>query len=244
MTKAILSGRPSVRIVALSVLIFLLGSPCAQAADQDLQLWFPLQVIHPIKEKWALSMQVEVRFKDDITEFSELVLKPGVHYHPNPSWGLAVGYKYIDKYEAPNEQDPWQEVSYNKTFSTLVTGYQVRLEERLIDDISGVLPRLRFLTHLSYPLGDGPHYVAGFAAVRFNLDDKGAGPVSGFEQVRAYAGLGHHFGRHMQFEFGYLYRYERERVGEDLSDHVIHLQLVINTRGKPHPIPHSRDRYR
>lgn len=229
----------------LAALSFSLGISAIHAAEQDLQLWFPVQVIHPIKEKWALAMQAEVRFKDDISEFSELVLKPGLHYHLNPSWAFSAGYKYVDKQSGrSNEQDPWQEVGYSHKFSELVTGYQVRLEERLSDDFTGVLPRIRFLTHLSHPIGDTPWYSTGFAAVRFNLDDKGTGPVYGFEQSRIFGGVGRHIGRHVQLEFGYLWRYERERSGINRSDHVIRFNLVINTRGKDIQKPHSRDQYR
>ena len=99
------------------------GAVSSRAADQDLQLWFPVQVVHPVKETWALSMQAEVRLQDDITEFSQLVLKPGVHYHLNPAWAFTAGYKYIEKGgNQANEQEPWQEVSYHKTFDELLTG--------------------------------------------------------------------------------------------------------------------------
>lgn len=237
-------GLLSVRFVAVAVLAFLLGTKDAKSADNDLQLWFPVQVVHPFDDEWTVSMQTEPRLKDDISEFSELVFKSGVHYHLDPSWVFSAGYKYSDKYKKANEQDPWQEITFNKTFDDLVTGYQVRLEERLIDDIDGILPRVRFLTHLSHPLGDSPYYLTGFGAVRFNLDDKGEGPVSGFEQSRIYAGLGRHFGDHIQFEVGYLWRYEEERTGDDRSDHAIHFRLVYNTKGKRIKKPHPRDQYR
>jgi hypothetical protein len=84
----------------------------------------------------------------------------------------------------------------------------------------------------------------GFGAVRFNLDNKGEGPVSGFEQSRIYAALGRHFGDHVQFECGYLWRYEEERDGDDRSDHAIHFQLLINTKAKWIKKPTVRDRYR
>jgi hypothetical protein len=96
---------------------------------------------------------------------------------------------------------------------------------------------------MSHPFGESPWYGTGFAAVRFNLDDKGTGPVSGFEQVRSFAGLGCHVNPYVQLEFGYLYRYERKRDVANLSDHAIHLQLVINTgrrTPKPNPRPHYR----
>jgi uncharacterized protein DUF2490 len=237
-------GRLAVCFVAFALPTFLLGANEVQSAAPDLQLWCPVQFVHPCGEKWAVSMQTELRLRDDISEFSQLVYKPALNYHFNPTWTLSVGYKYIDKYQEANEQDPWQEGHFNKTFGDLVTGFQVRLEERLIDDIGGVLPRVRFLEHLSHPLGDSPYYLTGFGAVRFNLDDKGTGPVSGFEQSRIYAGLGRHIGERFQFEVGYLWRYEEKRSGDDLSDHAIHLKLVFNTKGKRIKKPHPRDQYR
>jgi hypothetical protein len=216
----------------------------AKAADDDFQMWVPVQIVHPFGEEWAASMQAEVRLKDDISEFSELVLKPALHYHFEESWVFSAGYKFIDKHEESNEHDPWQEIGLSKTFDDLVTGYQVRIEERLIEDIDGVIPRLRLLAHFSHPIGDSPHYLTGFGAVRFNLDDKGEGPVSGFEQSRVSVALGHHIGDRVQFEVGYLWRYEEERTGEDQSDHVIHFQLILNTKRKRIKKPHPRDRYR
>jgi hypothetical protein len=189
-------------------------------------------------------MQIEPRLKDDISEFSQLVYKPALNYHFNSTWAFSTGYKYIDKYREANENDIWQEGHFNKTFGDLVTGFQVRLEERFIDDMDGVIPRLRFLQHLSHPLGNSPFYLTGFGAIRFNLDDKGQGPVSGFEQSRIYAAVGRHFGDNIQFEAGYLWRYEEERSGNDLNDHAVHFQLVLNTKAKRVRKPQSRDRYR
>jgi hypothetical protein len=216
----------------------------AKAAGDDFQMWVPVQIVHPFGEEWVASMQTEVRLKDDISEFGELVLKPALHYHLDESWVFSAGYKFIDKYQDSNEHDPWQEIGFSESFDDLVAGCQVRLEERLIEGIDGIIPRLRLLTHFSHPIGDSPHYVTGFGAVRFNLDDKGEGPVSGFEQSRISVALGHHFGDRVQFEVGYLWRYEEERTGEDQSDHDIHLQLILNTKRKPIRKPHPRDRYR
>jgi hypothetical protein len=237
-------GRRSVRVVAIAILTMLLGAGGAESADPDLQLWFPVQLIHPLSQQWSVSMQTELRLQDDISEFSELVYKPALNYHFNDTWAVSIGYKYIDKYHEADEQDIWQEGHYNRKFGDLVTGFQVRLEERFIDDINGVIPRLRFLQHFSHPICDGPYYLTGFGAIRLNLDDKGQGPVSGFEQSRIYGALGRHVGQHMQLEFGYLWRYEEERTGGDENDHAVHFQLIYNTRGKRIKKPHHRDRYR
>lgn len=228
---------------ALLLLSGQLGFVESAEAEEDLQLWFPTQIIHPLTDDLNASMQVEERFQDDIHLFSELVVKPALNYHFDDHWGLSVGYKFIDKNSKPNEHDPWQEVFYTTKHGDLVSKIQLRLEERLIGGIDGVLPRVRLLGHLAHPIGDSPFYVAGWGAVRFNLDDKGKGPVSGFEQLRLYAGVGHYVSDHAKLELGYLWRYEEKRVPASQSDHVIHLQLTIHTDGWGIKKPDARHHY-
>ncbi|MCO8123735.1 DUF2490 domain-containing protein [Stieleria sp. TO1_6] len=204
----------------------------------------PVQVVHPMGGQWVASMQTEVRLKDDVSEFSELILKPALNLHLNDRFAFSFGYKYNDKYQEANENVPWQELHLNHTMGDLITGTQFRLEERFIDDIDGVIPRLRVLQHVSHPIGQGPHYLTGFGALRFNLDDQGTGPVDGFEQSRVYAALGQHLGDHTQLEIGYLWRAERKRDGIDLNDHALHVQLVFHTDSKRIKKPTTRDRYR
>ena len=216
----------------------------AVSTEPDLQLWAPVQLIHPVGEKWAISMQTEVRLQEDISEFSQLVLKPAINHHFNDTFALSVGYKWIDKLEQANESDFWQEFHINRKFNDLATGFQIRLEERFIQDRDEVLPRLRFLEHMSHPIGEGPCYLTEFVEVRFNLGGNGSGPANGFEQGRVYTAFGRHLGERTLFEVGYLWRYEQERSGFDLNDHAVHFQLVYNTRAKKIRLPDHRDRYR
>ena len=118
------------------------------------------------------------------------------------------------------------------------------MEERFIQNVSGVLPRLRLLQHLSHPIGESRNYWTGFGAIRLNLDEKGQGPVSGFEQSRIFVGLGRHIGERIQFEGGYLWQYERERDAENRSNHVIRLFIVFNTKAKRIKKPQPRDLFR
>jgi hypothetical protein len=156
---------PLLVLAPLFVLITTLSASTAGAADPDLQLWFPAQFIHPFGDNLSVSMQIEPRLQDDISEFSKLVYKPALNYHFNPTWAFSTGYEYIDKYHRSNEQDIWQEGHYNKKYGDLVTGFQLRLEERFIDDMDGVIPRLRVLQHVSHPIGESPLYLTGFGAI-------------------------------------------------------------------------------
>jgi hypothetical protein len=81
---------------------------------------------------------------------------------------------------------------------------------------------VRYLIHTPPPLST-LFYFALSEAFRFNLLDKGTGPVSGFEQNRLYAGFGVHASKYLRVELGYLWRYELERTPPNKSDHVIRL---------------------
>lgn len=83
-------------------------------------------------------------------------------------------------------------------------------------------------------------YTTGFAAVRFNLAEKGTGPVAGFEQTRVYAGIGFHLGGITRIEVGYLYRYEVIRDAANFSDNIIHLNLFFTIkRESKEPMPND-----
>jgi len=218
-----------------AAIMLLAASPPAQAKDSDLQFWNPVFVNHDFANSWSASMQVEQRWSNDDSALDELVFKPGGYYRFTDKLQLGFGYKYISKNAEGDEQDLWQEIYYKTPLGKWSITHQVRLEQRFINDISGVLPRLRYLIGVQYPLNE-TYYLSGSEAVRFNLGNKGEGPASGFEQNRIYFGLGAHATDSLAVEFGYLWRYEKEREGPNKSDNVIRLQFLINTKGRPHPM--------
>jgi hypothetical protein len=163
---------PRIETVALGLLIAVGCLYSARAADSDFQLWAPVQVVHSINDAWDLSMQVELRLRDDISDFSQLVLKPAANFKINDTWTLALGYKYIIRGQTGNnEHDPWQELHFNQKDHDLVWGLQLRLEERLRQERNGVLPRLRLLGHASHPIGETPWYLTGGGGVGVNWDE-------------------------------------------------------------------------
>jgi hypothetical protein len=204
------------------------GSGLARADDDDLASWSLLFANHDFDDRWAVSLQVEARFRDDISESDELVVKPAGYFRFNKWLQLAAGYKHIQKHEAPDEDDAWQEILLRHQMSRVGVTHQVRLEERFIENISGVIPRLRYLVHLEVPLTE--RFYLGFSeAARFNTTGKGEGPVTGFEQNRIYGGVGFRAGKYARIELGYLWRFERKRQVPNKSDHVIRFQLLFDT---------------
>ena len=221
--------------LAILILALAMAAPLpARGAEQDLQQWSLILFNHHIDERWAASFQVENRVADNITQFNELILKPAGYYQFTKSLNFGFGYKYQKKHVDSNEQDIWQELYYTPARRGLFSGlHQVRLEERFIKGIGGTIPRLRYLVHVKRPLGSNEkRYLVASEAIRFNLADKGEGPVDGFEQNRLYFGVGFKMTPTLNMEIGYLWRFERERDDPDHSDHVIRLQFHFDTTGR------------
>ncbi len=208
--------------------------------DNDLQNWDVLRITLPIGERWSVSMQNEVRFADNVTTLDEYIFKLYSHYKFSKKVGLSFGYKFIDRPNGSNEQEPWAEVVFPQTYNKWQLSHQVRFEARFYQGIPGIIPRVRYLFNWTRQLGDSFMYVGGFGAVRFNLVEKGTGPVAGFEQVRVNANLGFHIGGATRIEVGYLYKYEIMRDAPDNSDNVIHVNVFFTfNRNSKKPLPND-----
>ena len=219
-----------------------LTASAAADTESDTQQWTSIRIKHPIGERWAVSLKSQVRFDDDVSEYKSVYLKPAVHVSFASHWHLGLGYKYEDKRGGSEEQAAWQEAAFTHSLGKLTLGHRLRLEERFLEGIGGVIARSRFRLKAAHPLWSSPWYLVGSEEVFVNLNSQGEGPVSGFEQNRLFAGLGVHLGRHLRAELGYLWRFERERSGPDRSDHIISLSLFFDTRAKLlplHPAPHE-----
>ncbi len=228
------------RVATIAVVVgtFLSAPQTASAFEsptkQDLALWSLAFVNHEFDKHWSLSFQTEVRAKDRVTSLDEAIFKPAGFYRFRDWLELGIGYKYNYKNDAPNENVAWEELYLKHPFSVFTVTHQARLEQRFIQGISGTIPRIRYLLHVTTPLSR-LFYFALSEAFRFNLIDKGTGPVSGFEQNRLYAGFGVHASQYLRVELGYLWRYELERSGPDKSEHVIRVQLLFATKKGRHP---------
>ena len=205
------------------------------AADEDVQQWSLLFANYQFDDRRAASFQIENRMRQDMSEFDILVLKPGVYHRFNKLLNLGIGYKYQIK-DGPNEQDLWQELFITPGVWAGVTWtHQIRLEERFVGGINGTVPRLRYLLHGSRPFKSNPkRYLAFQNATRFNFTSRHEGPPDGFDQNRAYIGLGFEVSPSLRIEVGYLWRYQRERGADNLSDHALRLQFLFDTAAR-HP---------
>ncbi|RLD25538.1 MAG: hypothetical protein DRI54_04675 [Bacteroidetes bacterium] len=207
----------------------------------DMQSWNVGRFTYKFNPKWSIAVQAEARISDNISRLDEAIFKLYSHVNFSDKVGLSFGFKYIDRPDSYNDFDPWQEVVFPRKYGLFLASHQIRLEERIIQTVPGVLPRIRYLLNFSHPIGNSIAYYTGFGAVRFNIGEKGVGPVAGFEQFRIYIGIGFHLGGVTRLEIGYLYRYEVSRDAQNLNDSVIHLNLFFNNKKREvkQPLPND-----
>ena len=125
-------------------------------------------------------MQNELHFSENETNLEHYVVKLYTNYKFSKKVSLSVGYKHINRPDGPNENDPWAEIIFPQKHNKWHFSQQGRFEARIYEDISGIMPRVRYLFNYTIQLGESFMYVGGFGAVRFNLVEKGEGPVAGF----------------------------------------------------------------
>ena len=218
--------------LALIFLAGLLPAFAVQAGtQQDFQQWSLWFGNHHLNDTWAVSMQVENRLREDASEVDKQIFKPGGYYSFTPNLKLGIGYKYVKKKGSKDEQDPWEELFYSAATGKFQWMHQFRWEQRTGGGVDGVVHRLRYLLHVTHPLGDtGRYYLAAQEAVRFNAASKDSGPVDGFEQSRLYFGVGRNMTPKVKIEVGYLWNYQRFR-DVNHSNHVLRLQFLVDTKG-------------
>jgi len=230
-------GHKTTRMVPLLSLMvglsLLQAIPLRASTDNDFQQWSLIFANHHLTDKWSASMQMENRLRDDASEVDKQIFKPGGYYAFTDTLKLGVGYKYVKKKDSKDEQDPWQELFFNPApIGNWDWAHQFRWEQRTGGGLDGVVHRLRYLLHVTHPLGDsGKYYFAAQEAVRFNAASNDTGPVDGFEQSRLYFGVGRKMSKKWKVEVGYLWNYQREREGANLSNHVLRLQFLFDTKG-------------
>lgn len=220
------------RFISILFLVFLLVTFIPQvgfSAERDTQQWTVFQYSFPKKSdsRWTFGVWNQVQFNDDVGRLNWLQVSPQVHYKLDDGWQVGGGFLYISKNNAADEQIPWQEISYTKKFDSDVTlGNRFRLEERMINGVSGVVFRGRYQIRAAYPLGGTDYYLTGFDQLWINLNEQSSGPTSGFDQNRLFGGVGITAGSNWRMEAGYQWRYlDNNRSGETNSDHVLLLQF-------------------
>ncbi len=217
-------------ILIFSIIFLFFSNFPALAIENDFGLWVPTYINLPITEKVKSQLEVNSRIQNNVTEFSQLLVRPSVGYQLTKELSVWQGYAWVTNYipKFVNENRIWQQVLYEKHFKrfprfSLVNRF--RVEERFIHDINGVPVRLRNLLRLQYTFDKAQKWSFVFFDEPFiNPGRTPAGP-SGIDQNRFFVGFNRKITKDFSYDFGYLMQYINR--SSPVSDRLNH-NILIN----------------
>ncbi|MEO6421929.1 MAG: DUF2490 domain-containing protein [Candidatus Nitrotoga sp.] len=228
---------------ALTISGLLLSGPVIATNDiNDFQTWGTatavgsLENVNPALKKFKYWAEFQGRFGDDTSRFSQAIIRPGVGYEINNTTSVWAGYALIPTAEpfsktTFNERRFWQQLLWNNKFSFGSLTSRSRLEERLAprlgDDTS---LRFRQMFKISVPLTAAPAYsIVASEEYFLNLNNNDWGPRKGFDQNRAFIGIGYNFNKEIKSEIGYMNQYiNRPLTSVNRNDHILSINFYFN----------------
>lgn len=199
---------------AIALVVLALWAPPARAAE-DGQVWVPLQARIKLNDRFRLWVEAQQRMGGN--GMRQEILRSAIGYYPKPYWGLYLGYGWQPKFnDFVNENRAYQESLFDNYLGKLRIMNRTRLEQRFIEDVQGVSVRLRHQLRLVHPLWQSQHWFLAVQEEPFvNFNSPTNGPVGGFDQNRAYAGIRYQVTKAVAFELGYMNQYINKPSGEE-----------------------------
>lgn len=219
----------------ISILVSLFATGFAHAdAIEDGRIWLNINVIGALPaEHWHWYTELQPRWRNEGSEFEQVLIRPAVYYAITPQSSIWLGYAYVDTDPAGRdsfeEHRIWQQFLHRfDTIGSLNIQSRTRLEQRFLENSHDTGHKLRQLLRLTYPspLSERLLLVA-YDEYFVNLNDTDYGAKRGFDQNRAFIGVNWAFDTQHKLEIGYLNQYVNGRR-VDAENHVFSTTLMIN----------------
>jgi len=238
-------------LVALS--LTLNQSATAGSTVEDFQVWGNITALgnfnfinpdNPDLKKFRWWMEGQGRFGNDASQFSQAIIRPGLGYAITDKIVVWAGYAWtptdeplVPKSGRPfNEHRIWQQVTWADDFSFGKLSLRSRFEQRFFDHnvpVSGsddVAYRFRQLVKLAIPVTmidpNLSFIVQNEVFVALNTVSNPGFISRGFDQNRAFVGLGYKAHRNATVEMGYMNQFI-DRRHNPRPDQMMH-NLVVN----------------
>lgn len=218
---------------ALIVTLFLMmHSMIASADEEDTRLWQAFIAEGNITNDLRWYAEVQARWKDDVNNFDQGLLRPALNFALTEKSSLWMGYVYADTKTAKghtHEDRWWQQFQYASKYNDITWLSRSRLEQRHLDSGDSTSYRLRQQLRASWPM-NGRHdfsYLVWDEAF-WNINETQWAGDSGFNQNRLFAGVMWRYTGSSRWEIGYLNQYVNGSNGAtDRMNHVISSFLFI-----------------
>jgi hypothetical protein len=229
--------------MALAISGLLLSGQVIAAKDiNDFQTWGTatavgsLENVNPALKNFKYWAEFQGRFGDDTSRFSQAIIRPGIGYAINNTTSVWVGYALVPTAEpfsktTFNERRFWQQLLWNDKFSFGSVTSRSRLEERLAPRLGDdTAMRFRQMLKISVPLAAAPAYsIVASNEYFLNLNNNDWGPRKGFDQNRAFIGIGYNFNKEIKSEIGYMNQYiNRPLTSVNRNGHILSINFYFN----------------
>ncbi len=207
---------------------------------QDFQTWGnitatgSLGVFDPSLKNFKYWLEGQGRFGLNTSAFSQVMLRTGLGYQLNDQTSIWLGYAWVPTDEpfakvAFDENRIWQQLLWSDKFSFGTLTSRSRLEQRFIPTGSQVGWRFRQMFKVSIPMPFAPSFSFVASDEYFaNLNKTNYGADDGFDQNRAFAGIGYNFDKNIKTEVGYMNQYIRRANNPDRMDNILSVNLYLN----------------
>ena len=219
-------------LTLLTVIILLISfSDCScKAVENDLGLWTPVWITLPINEKISGQLEISPRLQDNVTKLNQLFIRPSLTYNLNKFLSFTQGYSWNPGFDPfSNRSRIWEQIQLSNNFSKLRFENRFRLEERFIENISGVPVRGRYRIGAWDPIDKEKKWTCvTWDEIFVNFNSRPEGPQGGFDRNWLFAGINKKISENVNLEGGYMFQYVNNRSPrQDLLNHVILVNLYI-----------------
>lgn len=169
-----------------------------------------------------------LRLLEDTDGFNQSIIRPGVGWTLNPNHSIWAGYAWIRTEPLSrngfDENCIWQQWIWSKSAGDLKFQTRSRFEQRLIETGDDLGLRWRQFVRVTHSLPSRPKLtLVGWDELFYHLNDTDWGAQAGFNQNRAFVGIGFKPkpNHRWRVEVGYLNQVIEVANASDRNNHIV-----------------------
>jgi hypothetical protein len=206
----------------------------------DTGLWFAAfgngEIKSPSDEPspWRWWLDAHCRFLDEADGFNQSILRPGLGVQVAEEQVLWAGYAWVHTSPIVGEDFAehrfWQQWTWAPSVGDTKFLHRSRFEQRWFEDSEGAALRWRQMVRAQRVLSTRPEWsLIAWDEVFFNLNDIDRVSHAGFDQNRAFLGVGYRRCPHdpIRTEIGYLNQLINASGRDDLMNHILSVNFFF-----------------
>jgi hypothetical protein len=194
------------KIVTVFLFINVTSSLANAEVTHDFASWHGIMLQGKSSDHFGYYFEVQNRLNKTLSSRNTFIIRPALRYIISNEFSLWLGYGWmplLDPFQGENRI--WQQGLYRVSVDLWRISARLRIDERWLANISNVSFRgrvmLRARRFLQQPRDTS---LVGWNEFFYNLNSSINGPVSGFDQNRAFFGINFYVGERVELESGYL----------------------------------------